>query len=256
MRTALFWFIPLFAFLHQPPLIAAPVVLELFTSEGCSSCPPADKVLSEIAEKSPIDGVEIIPLGWHVDYWNNLGWPDRFSNVEYTRRQHIYAQVGNRTSVFTPEAVLNGLGGFNGSDRGGILRVAQVLSEKSNAEVEVGSTFPSPDKLKIEIEVKGDIPVRDEDPIEILVLIAENNLATEVKRGENSGRTLRHDAVVRSVKNMGSIRTASDLPYNKEYTLDWNPEWKRENCKAVVLLQEKHSRLILGAEEVSVQGED
>ncbi|MCA9437028.1 MAG: DUF1223 domain-containing protein, partial [Candidatus Omnitrophica bacterium] len=106
----------------QTEAFSAPVVLELFTSEGCSSCPPADKVLSEIAEKTPIDGVEIIPIGWHVDYWNKLGWTDRFSKEDFTRRQYAYAQSSKRESVFTPEAVLNGLGGINGADRTAILK--------------------------------------------------------------------------------------------------------------------------------------
>ncbi len=241
-----------------PMATAAPVVLELFTSEGCSSCPPADRVLSEIVDETRIDGIEIIPLGWHVDYWNNLGWTDRFSKAEYTQRQRGYARAGNRTSVFTPEAVLNGLGGINGSDRPRILHAARILSEKSKVEVKVSPSFTSAqsERLNVAIEISGEISVRDEDPVQIVVLITEDNLSSAVKRGENSGRSLQHDGVVRFVKQAEVIQNQPVLPYKIEFGLDWNPEWKRKDCRAVVLLQEKYSRLILGAGSARVQNEE
>ncbi|MCA9417187.1 MAG: DUF1223 domain-containing protein [Candidatus Omnitrophica bacterium] len=238
-------------FLHylgcQTEALSAPVVLELFTSEGCSSCPPADKVLSEIAEKTPIDGVEIIPIGWHVDYWNKLGWTDRFSKEDYTRRQYAYAQSSKRESVFTPEAVLNGLGGINGADRTAILKGAQYLAERPGVEVKMVVSFTEPETLTVNLETPKGVSIPEGESLDVLVVITEDNLITRVERGENSGRTLRHDAVVREFKRVGVIRDDRDLPFKKKVTMDWNPDWSKENSHVVVLLQEHLSQLILGA---------
>ena len=92
-------------------------------------------------------------------------------------------------------------------------------------------------KVDVAIEISGDLSVRENDPVQIVVLITEDNLSSEVKRGENSGRSLQHDGVVRFVKQAEVIQNQPDLPYRIEFSLDWNPEWKKKDCRAVVLLQ-------------------
>src|SRR5271167_2275510 len=93
------------------------VVVELFTSEGCSSCPPADDVLASLAMQNAVDGVQIIPLGMHVDYWNYLGWGDRFSSPQFSDRQQQYARMFNSNEVYTPQMIVDGTEQFVGSDR-------------------------------------------------------------------------------------------------------------------------------------------
>src|SRR5258708_32270766 len=99
------------------PATRPAVVVELFTAEGCSSCHPADALLGELAKQGAIDGVEIIPLEMHVDYWNRLGWVDPFSSPDFSARQQGYARLANSAEIYTPQMIVNGTDGFVGSDR-------------------------------------------------------------------------------------------------------------------------------------------
>src|SRR5690242_801257 len=121
------------------PARRRPVVVELFTSEGCSSCPPADALLAELVSKQPIDDVQIIPLAFHVDYWNNLGWMDRFSAPKFTQRQRDYGQAMKLRSIYTPQMVVNGHEEFVGSDREAAQKaIAQAASDHTvNVQLKV-----------------------------------------------------------------------------------------------------------------------
>src|SRR5688572_1762117 len=104
------------------PKPRTPVLVELFTSEGCSSCPPADALLISFVQKQPVEGVEIIAIGEHVDYWNHIGWTDRFSSASYSQRQAAYATKFGLGSVYTPQMVVDGAAELVGSERGAALR--------------------------------------------------------------------------------------------------------------------------------------
>ena len=161
------------------------VLVELFTSEGCSSCPPADAWLSRL-KSSPELWKSYVPVAYHVDYWNRLGWTDRFSSPEFTARQHRYAAVWQGNSVYTPEVAVNGRewrGLFDGqplpTPAGGVVGKLKVtLRDRTRAEIVFSSSGPGPKPSRVEVALLG------------------MNLESDVKRGENGGRKLRHDFVV------------------------------------------------------------
>jgi hypothetical protein len=157
-------------------------LIELFTSEGCSSCPPADAWLSKL-KNNPDLWKRVVPVAFHVDYWNRLGWPDRFSRPEFTDRQRRYAAGWRIDSVYTPNFVVNGQewkGWFNNG----------MLSTRP------GKTG----KLRVTINGNSDVAATFEsaqaEPLKLEVALVGANLESDVKRGENSGRKLRHDFVV------------------------------------------------------------
>ncbi len=179
-------------------------LIELFTSEGCSSCPPAEKWLSELKSNQDL-WKKIIPVAFHVDYWDRLGWRDRFAKPEFTSRQQRYAAAWGGDSVYTPGFVVNGKewrGWFGGnmtptsSTKVGVLRVSLGADEKVSASFAADTVQARP--LSLNVALLG------------------NNLESDVKRGENSGRKLRHDFVVlqlakSEMTNQGNLWTGTVL---------------------------------------------
>src|SRR5207244_1098357 len=173
-------------------LAALPILVELFTSEGCSSCPPADAVLARLHQKQPVPGVQLLVLSEHVDYWNNLGWKDPFSDAIFTERQSLY---GSR--IYTPQVVVDGRIDVLGSDEEGISRAARgAASEPHGTLRSVRSVH------NVQISVARLPP---HGPAQVIVAAVEDGLVSKVAKGENEGRTLAHTAVVRSLKGVGSI---------------------------------------------------
>ena len=170
-----------------------PVLVELFTSQGCSSCPPADELLSRIARDPQLRG-RAIPLAFHVDYWNHLGWRDPFSAREWSERQHDYVRAMGLNSSYTPQVVINGSRQMVGSSAQQIYR---AIEEESKRRPE-GS-------ISIRAE-GGDLVVRANAPrdVDVVVAVFENGASTKVERGENSGRTIANDSIVRQLVQVGS----------------------------------------------------
>ena len=233
-----------------------PVLVELFTSEGCSSCPPADDVLSKLVRADAISGVEVIALGEHVDYWNNLGWTDPYSNAIFSQRQREYSQIFDRDSVYTPQMIVDGHDQFVGSDwsraRASIITAAKTpkgridLSLSKTASLDQASSI-----LSLTIQIT-DLPERSSgDKAEVVLALTENNLQTQVPRGENRGRQLRHNAVVRELMTLGEI-VAHDKTFAAERVLSLSPGWHRENLSAVAFVQERHSHRVLAIGELSL----
>ena len=227
-----------------------PVIVELFTSEGCSSCPPADELLARLQKSQPVPNVEIIALEEHVDYWNDLGWADPFSARDYRVRQNDYARVFGVDSVYTPQMVVNGMAGFSGSDS------AEAYAQIGRAAV------PSPSGVRLSLHPNAknsesvDLAVRCNigpggKTADVYLAITEDNLSTEVRRGENSGRTLRHMAVVRSLGGIGKLDAGGH--FEGSPSLQFKPAWKREDLRAVVFVQERVSRKILAAASLTVR---
>jgi hypothetical protein len=168
-------------------------VVELFTSEGCDSCPPADRLLTRLREEPAVPGRAVYFLSLHVDYWDDLGWKDPFSSPAFSERQRSYARARGRSGVFTPEAVVNGTTSVNGADEAA-LRAAVARGAPS----ETGVSLDAEVREK-EIVVRYDVAAPPAGAA--LVLAAyERTRTSVVSRGENAGRTLRHDDVVRAVR--------------------------------------------------------
>lgn len=212
-----------------------PVVVELFTSEGCSSCPPAEALLSSLSHEQS-GNVEIIALGEHVDYWNELGWKDRFAAHQYTQRQEDYARRFRLDSVYTPQMVIDGHREFVGNDQPA---VRKIIAEASRAKkpVEVALDIDG-DQVNVSLKQSGTASAA------ILLVVTEDNLTTEVRSGENGGRRLVHQAVVRSLRQIGVLTGGS---FSAHAPLELDSAWLKPNVKVLVLAQDPASGAILGA---------
>jgi hypothetical protein len=223
------------------------VVVELFTSEGCSSCPPADDVLSQLAHRQPVAGVEVLALGEHVDYWDRLGWRDPFSSAMYSTRQSNYdARVFHRHGVYTPQLVVDGQLEYVGSDVSAIQRAINQAAQAPKAAVDVAVPRASDRDLRVDVHVNVPPQLTLRESADVLVAITEDNLVTEVRRGENGGRTLRHSAVVRSLISVGTL-SPHERTWSTSASVPVAPEWKVAKLRIISFLQERASRRIVGA---------
>ena len=173
------------------------VTLELFTSQGCSSCPPADHLLSALNHEQKTDGT-VIPLSYHVDYWDHLGWSDPFSSASWTRRQNEYARVMRSSQVYTPQLVINGTAQMVGSDEGRVRReIARQQQQADRGMVVLDRVQPESNALSVDLHAILDAADVAGHTAQVLVVLFENDVTTAVASGENSGRRLTNDAIVR-----------------------------------------------------------
>ena len=225
------------------------VMAELFTSEGCSSCPPADDVLTRFISSQPVPGVIVVGLGEHVDYWDRLGWRDPFSSASLTSRQSQYnANVFRTGSIYTPQIVIDGRLEGIGSDFSAIRKAILEAAKTPKATLTVAARREG-DAVGIELHVDAAANVARNEPADVTVAITEDRLVTEVRRGENRGRTLRHTAVVRSLMTVGEL-APGDRTFSKLVSSVLARDWKPENLRVVAFAQERQSRRIVGVAAV------
>ena len=232
-----------------PPEAAVPVLVELFTAEGCSSCPPADTLLAKMIEAQPTPGARIVGLGEHVDYWDRLGWKDRFSSAALTSRQQRYAARSKNQEIYTPQMVVDGQEAFVGTDLNSARRAIEraVAAPHGIASLALGVTTPN--ILNVTVAVSQLPASTTDDRADIVVAVIEDHLRTEVKRGENEGRTLTHAAVVR---DMRTIAEASSPTASADAKIRVAPDWIRPNLKVVAFVQERASRRVLATSVMAV----
>jgi hypothetical protein len=222
------------------------VVVELFTSEGCSSCPPADELLGHLRQDLSAKNIQVIPLGFHVDYWNSLGWKDRFSSLDFSQRQERYAQSLKVDGPYTPQMIVDGETEFVGNSAAQAQRsISQAASRQELAAVKI--SVAGSDQLGVQVKAAGSASAGN-----VMLAITEDNLTTHVGSGENGGRTLHHAAVVRELRQLGQLHDGS---FQMNVPLSVDKEWKRENLRAVVFVQEGVSGKILGAASVDLVGQ-
>jgi hypothetical protein len=207
-------------------------VLELFTSEGCHSCPPAEKLLNKTGREADAKAaggnsdMEIVPLAFHVDYWNRLGWPDRFSSAAMTARQRGYAEQMRLRSLYTPQLVVNGTDEFVGSSSAKLeksLGNVRAMSEPMDAALDVSMAGG-----KIAVRLSSDEPVPA--GYQLMLAVTASGITTEVKHGENRGKTLTHDFVVIGFRKLDANKSVDVTPLLRK-TSD------AKTFHAVVLLQ-------------------
>jgi hypothetical protein len=232
---------------------ASPVVVELFTSEGCSSCPPADALLIRMAARQWSENETIIALEEHVDYWDQLGWRDPFSSRQWTERQESYAVEFANGSVYTPQMVMDGRTEFVGSREAEANRVFKELAGKAKTEVSVTPAKSSDDNARFAVRVGKLVGENAGDTSEVWLAITETGLHSVVTRGENAGEDLHHAAVVRTLRKLG-VANARDpeTSFTGDVNVSFDRGWKRDNLRAVVFVQEKKNRRIVGAAETKV----
>ena len=225
-----------------------PVVVELFTSEGCSSCPPADLLLARLDRTQPVAGARVLALEEHVDYWNHLGWVDPFSSALYRGRQNEYAHHFFTENIYTPQMIVNGQAEFTGNDADRALHEIGRASESQTAMVDLKQTSNPQDPQLVDLAVQVTNPKSGKiRAANVYLAVTETDLATNVVGGENSGRRLRHAPVVRSFGVIGKIEPRGSNIGQITNTLRLPAEWKRENLRAVVFVQERDSFRITGA---------
>ena len=230
-----------------------PVLVELFTSEGCSSCPSADQALEQLQKTQPIENAIVIPLSEHVDYWNSIGWTDPFSSAAFSDRQRGYARALRLESIYTPQMVVNGQTEFVGSDRSRATTAIARAAGAPHADVQVKPLFAAGSVARLDVRIENLPSVRGGDTAEVMLAITEDGLRSNVARGENAGRRLAHTAVVRQMRSLGAATSGQPFTAGPPLTID--PRWKRSDLSAVVFVQERAGRRVLGAARVSLDPE-
>ena len=217
-------------------------VVELFTSEGCSSCPPADKLLAEMVADSRAKGDRVYPLAFHVDYWNTPAWRDRFSDSAYSHRQSEYAK-GLGSDAYTPQMIVNGKREFVGSDRVRSREsLAEALSRPASVSIRLQPGAPHEAVLPVDFSIEGSTGAV------LQLAVVERGLVTQVKGGENSGRELRHENVVRV------FRSVTPPPAGKGHAdLALPKDLKLESASLIGYVQDPKSLAILGAASIDLR---
>jgi hypothetical protein len=231
----------------DPPTSTAPgvAVVELFTSEGCSSCPPADAVLERIASEPRTEGGLVVPLAFHVDYWDGLGWPDPFSSPVCTERQRRYAGTFGESGVYTPQMVVGGVDRFVGSDPVRAEEsVRRALARPSVVTVAIRVDRSAPDALTVHYDVRGRVP----DRALLLVAVVQRSASVKVGAGENAGRTLRHTSIVRAL-SVAPLRGSSG---ERVVRTPWGPQRDDNDVVALVQRDDSDAMTILGVTTAAI----
>ncbi len=224
------------------------VLVELFTSEGCSSCPSADQVLTRL-QAQPVSGVEIITLSEHVTYWNYLGWNDPYSQDVFTNRQRLYAARFRRPSVYTPQIVIDGKTEFVGHNYDQAVADIRSSAKKGKANIDLSGSKRSPDQLffRAKISLPEGLGVKRPS---IFAALVEDNLTSSVKRGENAGSRLSHSSVVRELIELDEIRSTESASLHK--TIKIPVRLQSKNLRLVVFVQTPGTE-VLGAATTRLQ---
>jgi hypothetical protein len=245
-------FVPLFAWVFLSAADApqrnapSPVLVELFTSEGCSTCPPADALLQQLDSSQPVAGAQMIVLSEHVDYWNHIGWTDPYSSRFFSDRQSAYSGRFGLNSVYTPQMVVDGTTEFVGNDSRLATQAVQKALGQQKVPVRVsGITFDTPNVLRAHVEADA-LPEPSKVPkADLYLVVALNHVESQVLRGENSGRHLTHVGVVQSLTKIGSLGIGKNFAQDVRVKLDSKSDLT--NLRVIVFVQQSGQRQVLGA---------
>ncbi|MGB8857151.1 MAG: DUF1223 domain-containing protein [Burkholderiales bacterium] len=215
-------------------------LLELYTSEGCSSCPPADRWVSGLGIRPD----KLVPIALHVGYWDYIGWKDEFAKPEFYRRQSEYASLHNKSGVFTPQTVLSGKNLSTGSN--GKLNEALAAINAKPARADLSLALNHPSGAEVELFAWGKVTAPDaREHSAGYLAVFENRLSSQVKAGENSGEKLNHDFVVRewigplALDGMGELRADKKIPLKSD--------WKTANMGVAMFIQNRRNGEVLQA---------
>jgi len=217
-------------------------LLELYTSEGCSSCPPADRWVSQLGAQG-FNADRVIPLALHVDYWDSIGWRDPFANPEFSQRQRDMAQLGRSRVVYTPQVMINGRDFRNWSSHDGFARQIDAITQApSRANIQLKLSKLSADQVEARVAVTG-----QKDNLALYLALYENDLWSAVSAGENSGVKLHHDYVVREWR--GPLRVGDEMVMQ---TLPFKPDWQSAKSGVVAFLQDTSNGEVVQAVQLKM----
>ena len=219
-----------------------PILVVLFTSEGCSDCPPADAFLEKL-DRQPFQVAEMIVLSEHVDYWNHDGWKDPYSSHFYSERQAAYARRFFLPSVYTPQMIVDGTSEFVGSNQAAAGEAFAKAANTTKVGVRMSSiSIDSANNLMAHIETNA---LPDNQKADVYVAIALNHADSQVSAGENAGRKLSHTAVVRLISKVGSVEKGQ--PYAQEIHMKLPPDVSPSNLRIVSFVQQAQQGKVFGA---------
>jgi|ERR1700679_500962 hypothetical protein len=222
-----------------------PVLIELFTSEGCSSCPPVDSWLQQIDSSQPIPGVQAIVLSEHVDYWDHEGWKDPYSSSALTERQSIYARLFRLDSPYTPQLIMNGGTELHLNDPHQVQTAIEKSATETMIPVHIGpmdAASPGSPSLRVHIEIDGQSMTHNAD---VYAAIARDHAESQVLHGENGGRRLKHTAVVQELRKIGKLERQHNFNYDFDAKIPSGLEPR--DMRLIVFVQEPGQGKILGA---------
>lgn len=230
----------------------SPVLVELFTSEGCSSCPPADALLQQLDRTQPVSGAELIVLSEHVDYWNHIGWTDPFSSRFFSDRQSAYAGRFGLASVYTPQMVVDGAVEFVGSDSHLISQAIQKSLPVQKIAIRIsGISLNASKTLAAHVDTDALPESSKVHKADVYIVVALNHAESQVLRGENGGHRLSHVGVVQSLTKIGSIEAGKT--FSQDVHLKLGPEADPANLRFIAFIQQPGQRQVLGAAQQMIQ---
>jgi hypothetical protein len=232
--------------------VVSPVLVELFTSEGCSSCPPADALLQQLERTQPLNGAELIVLSEHVDYWNHIGWTDPFSSRFFSDRQSAYAGRFGLASVYTPQMVVDGAVEFVGSDSRLVSQAIQKSLPAPKIAIRIsGLSLDASKNLAAHVDVDTLPETAKMRKADVYLAVALNHAESEVLRGENGGRRLTHVGVVQSLTRIGSIEAGKTFSQDVHMKLDSRTD--PANLRVIAFIQQPGQKQVMGAVQQSAQ---
>jgi hypothetical protein len=219
-----------------------PVVVELFTSEGCSSCPPADLFLKRISDEQPFEGIQVIALEEHVDYWNHLGWRDPYSSNDFSLRQDEYSNSLPRGGVYTPQMIIDGRVQFVGSRSTDAREQIRAAATHPIARLLLTSSPASnAHKRTFDLSIDPTTAPLSDSSLDLYVAVTEKGLRSNPTAGENSGEALQHAPVVRELHKLHSVHLPLSGPVN--FSVDIHDHWVVPNLAVVAFLADHHHRI-------------
>jgi hypothetical protein len=224
---------------------ATPILVELFTSEGCSSCPPADAWLKKIDASQPIPGAQAIVLSEHVDYWNHDGWKDPFSSSFFTDRQNAYVRALGGSSPYTPQLIVNGATELQLSNPAQVTQAFSKAAKATQLPVSISALSvagDSPVVLRAHIDADGAASKHNAD---VYAVIALNQAESQVLKGENGGRHLTHAAVALDLVRVGKLEKGK--PFSQDFQTKLKAGVDSKNLRLIVFVQESGPGEVLGA---------
>jgi hypothetical protein len=247
-----------FLAIHSPLTAASPglsngdrpvpvAIVELFTSEGCSSCPPADSLLGQVNLKQAVSGQLIVGISEHVTYWNSLGWKDPYSSPVFTERQSAYASRLSPEGSYTPQMVLNGRDQFVGSNGAALERALQDDARQPHLDLRIVTAALTPAGVDVTFSMSG----QSSKPLDIVAVLTDDADKTNVLRGENSGRLLQHVAVARTLTRVATVKDAAEQTVHLALPDGFQPR-NGSGHHLVLFAQEQRQGAIVAASTVSL----
>lgn len=225
-----------------------PVLVELFTSQGCSTCPPADRLLARLGDEA---GGHVVALAFHVDSWNHAGWTDPFSNAAWSRRHAAYARALRTEGAYTPQAVVDGAAATVGSEEAALRSAIAAAAARPAAEIAL-ELEPGGRSVTVRVGVELPLALRDRK-LDLMLAVYETGLETPVRRGENGGRKLRDDYVVRTLERAGRIPAGAQPSYAFAKILALDEDWVPAHLGVAAFLQDPRALTIHGARAVGLE---